>query len=363
MNKYKVCVYAICKNEEKFVEEWFNSMKEADEIYVLDTGSTDNSVKMLEDLGVHVETKIITPWRFDVARNESLKLVSKDTDIYVCTDLDEIFLPGWRKELEDNWQDNIVQAKYRYNWALDKYGKPTLSFLCNKIHNSDFKWKYPIHEVLEYQNKNIKNVVILKNVTLNHYQDKNKNRSSYLPLLELAIKENPNDSRNIYLLTREYLRYNKWEQCIDLAKKYLEVDPNGYYAQRCSICRYAGRANRKQGNYKEAKIWYNKAIKAAPSLREGYIELGMLEFSLYNYGNAIELFEKALTIKENSLTVVNEIFAWDDTVYRLLSEAYHYTKRYTKAIEYINLALEINPDSAKNIQIKNEIERITNQNN
>ena len=52
MNKYKVCVYAISKNEEKFVSRWVESMKEADEIYVLDTGSTDNTVKIndLNDL-------------------------------------------------------------------------------------------------------------------------------------------------------------------------------------------------------------------------------------------------------------------------------------------------------------------------
>ena len=43
--KYKVYVYAISKNEEKFVSRWVKSMKEADEIYVLDTGSTDNTRK------------------------------------------------------------------------------------------------------------------------------------------------------------------------------------------------------------------------------------------------------------------------------------------------------------------------------
>ena len=51
MSKYKVSVYAICKNEEKFVSRWVESMKEADEIYVLDTGSTDNTIKKL---GVNV---------------------------------------------------------------------------------------------------------------------------------------------------------------------------------------------------------------------------------------------------------------------------------------------------------------------
>ena len=44
----KVCVYAISKNEEKFAERWAKSMREADEIYVLDTGSRDKTVEILE---------------------------------------------------------------------------------------------------------------------------------------------------------------------------------------------------------------------------------------------------------------------------------------------------------------------------
>ena len=52
--KRKVVVYAISKNEEKFVDRWYESMKEADAIYVLDTGSTDKTVEKLKKHGVHV---------------------------------------------------------------------------------------------------------------------------------------------------------------------------------------------------------------------------------------------------------------------------------------------------------------------
>ena len=45
----KICVYAICKNEEKFVDRWIKNVKEADEVYVLDTGSTDNTVQKLKN--------------------------------------------------------------------------------------------------------------------------------------------------------------------------------------------------------------------------------------------------------------------------------------------------------------------------
>ena len=88
---YKVCVYAICKNEEKFAARWVSSMKEADYIVVLDTGSEDNTVEILRNLGVRVEERIISPWRFDNARNASMELIPDDADICVCTDLDEVF--------------------------------------------------------------------------------------------------------------------------------------------------------------------------------------------------------------------------------------------------------------------------------
>lgn len=101
MKKYKVCVYAICKNEEKFVERFMDSVSEADKVFVLDTGSTDNTVKKLEDRGAIVKTKEIKPWRFDVARNMSLDMVDLDTDICVCIDLDEVLVGGWRDKLEE----------------------------------------------------------------------------------------------------------------------------------------------------------------------------------------------------------------------------------------------------------------------
>ena len=48
MNKYKICIYAICKNEEKYVDKWYNSIKDADKIFVLDTGSSDNTIEKLK---------------------------------------------------------------------------------------------------------------------------------------------------------------------------------------------------------------------------------------------------------------------------------------------------------------------------
>ena len=71
-------------------------MQEADYIVVLDTGSTDNTFRKLkaDPRVTKVKKQTIKPFRFDVARNESLKLVPEDADVLVCTDLDEVFEPG-----------------------------------------------------------------------------------------------------------------------------------------------------------------------------------------------------------------------------------------------------------------------------
>ena len=44
----KICVYAICKNESKFLDRWIDSVaNEADYIAILDTGSTDDTFDRL----------------------------------------------------------------------------------------------------------------------------------------------------------------------------------------------------------------------------------------------------------------------------------------------------------------------------
>ena len=50
----KICVYAISKNEEAFVERFYRSAKEADLILIADTGSTDGTVSKARDLGITV---------------------------------------------------------------------------------------------------------------------------------------------------------------------------------------------------------------------------------------------------------------------------------------------------------------------
>ena len=134
MGNYKVCVYAICKNEAQFVERWMDSMSEADCVVVLDTGSTDDTAEKLRQRGAQVTVETVSPWRFDTARNRSLDLVPPDMDLCVCTDLDEIFHPGWRAALERAWGPGVSQISYRYTWSFNPDGSEGVVFWSEKAH-------------------------------------------------------------------------------------------------------------------------------------------------------------------------------------------------------------------------------------
>ena len=358
MHKYKVCVYAISKNESKFVDRWIDSMQEADKIFVLDTGSTDDTVDKLKTRGVVVETKVFNTWRFDNARNASLDMVDIDTDICVCTDLDEVLEKGWRQKLEDAWNDKVTRARYNYNWKLDEKGKPIVNFYTDKIHKRcGYKWTHPVHEVLKY-NKDYENIITIDGIVLNHYPDVSKSRGSYLSLLELSVEEDPEDDRNMHYLGREYMYHQRWNECIDTLIRHLSLKSATWRDERCASMRFISRSYQALNRYEEARMWLDKAINEAPYLREPYIERAILEYKQNNYKDVIKYAEEALKITKHDKTYINEVFSWDNTVYDLLSVAYFNEGKMDKALENVNLALKMDKDNKRLKNNKRIIENV-----
>ena len=359
MKKLKICVYAISKNEEQFVQRWYDSMKEADEIYVLDTGSTDKTVKKLKKLGVKVKVKKIKPWRFDIARNKSLELVPKDTDICVCTDLDEVFLPGWREKLEEIWTENTTRINYNYNWSLDEKGIPKVNFYISKIHSREgYTWTHPVHEVLLPLKTEEDVVKTTDDITLNHYPDSTKSRGSYLPLLELSVSEDPEDDRNTHYLGREYMYYGRWNECIDTLIKHLSLKKATWKDERCASMRFIARAYKNLKRYDEARMWLDKAMKEAPYLRDPFVERALLEYTLKDWKEVEKYCLKALEIKVKEKTYINEVFSWDYTLYDLLSLSYYYQNNKENALKYIDMALAMEKDNKRLQENKKIIENM-----
>lgn len=305
----KICVYAICKNEIKFVDKWLDNMSEADYIVVLDTGSTDGTYeKLQEDSRVTlVKQEIITPWRFDVARNKSMELIPEDADILVCTDFDELFEPGWAAFLREHWDPTYHnRCHYTYAWSHGELNEPQFVFVYDKIHTRGLQWRFPVHEVLWPINEDYEEKCLDagENIYLHHWQDENKERGNYLDLLKLAVEENPDNSHIKLLYGREFLNNNDIDSALKilfdtLDTKDIECADKGLVLLQTlhfiALCYY------KQKNYEET-IWYcQEFIRVNPTYREPYflmaraligLKLSVLAEGVVNAGLKYSTYKK-----------------------------------------------------------------------
>ena len=349
----KICVYAICKNEIQFVDRWLNSMSEADYIVVLDTGSTDGTFEKLKDDSriFRVEQKIISPWRFDVARNVSMTLIPDDANILVCTDFDEVLNLGWADILRNKWKEDTTRGYYRYAWSHNEAGEPADIFKYDKIHSRDYEWVFPVHEVLFPKDRNNFHEVKIDfkdQIFLHHYPDQTKSRSAYYDLLKISVQENPNDSHVRMLYARECMSRKEYDEAL---KEYLatlqmpDVDaPN----KRLVLLECLGRCAdiyAIQQNYDEA-IWYcQEFIKEDPTYREPYFIMAELYNNMHMYTLAEACIGAALKYSTRKYTWVERKDSWLGLSNNLLSISQIGLRQYDQAIQNCSEALKHDPNS------------------
>jgi glycosyltransferase involved in cell wall biosynthesis len=341
-------VYAICKNELQFVDRWMDAMGEADLIVVTDTGSDDGTVERLRERGAVVYVEEIKPWRFDVARNVSLSHVPEDVDICVCTDLDEVFTEGWRECLEKAWKPEAKMGRYLYNWSFKASGEPDVQFNYFKVHAREGSvWRAPVHEYLVYIGEGPRETVYINGMVLNHYPDHTKSRGSYLPLLEMAVEENPQDDRCTYYLGREYMYKGDWEKCIETLKRHLLLPTATWNEERAASMRWIAKSYYNLKDMKEAYRWYYRAIAEAPHMRDPYIEFARMGYWLKDWPVVFYMTEEALKIKEKSPTYVNMGYSWDYTPNDLAAISSYWLGMYERSLEHAKAALGYAPQDQR----------------
>lgn len=344
----KIYIYAICKNEEKFVDRWVASMSEADGIFVLDTGSSDSTVERLEKYpSVKVKRDTVSPFRFDTARNLSLAEVPGDADICICTDLDEVFSPGWRAEFEKAALSGAKLFSYRYVWSYSADGEEETVFNIAKAHRRNgFIWKHPVHEVL-FCTEGEAEETFVPGVKLSHYPDRTKSRGQYLPLLELSVAEDPEDDRNTHYLGREYMYAGKNELAVKTFIKHLSLKSAVWTEERCASMRYMAKCLERLGRDTEAEQWYLRACAEAPYCREPWMETALFYYRRKQWYSVIAFVKRALEITEQPESYITDLRYRRALPYDLLSLGFYYTGDKKNALAACDTALSFAPTDGR----------------
>lgn len=335
----KIAVYTIALNEQKFVDPWYESAKDADYLLIADTGSTDGTVERARELGINVAQVTVKPWRFDDARNASLALLPADIDFCIALDMDEVLVPGWREHLE-KMQPGTTRPRYKYVWNWNPDGSEGLVYGGDKIHaRRGYRWVHPVHEVLAPTDGETQSWVGLQ---IHHFADRTKSRGQYLPLLKKAVDERPMDDRNAYYYARELFFYGRNDEANAEFKRHLALPTATWRAERAASMRYLAKLEKH-----EAETWLLRACAEAPEFREPWVELATHYYGRQRWEDCLSSARRALAIKEKPLLYINDASAWGSLPHDLASIAAWHTGFKDAAIAHLRDALLVEPNNER----------------
>lgn len=336
----KIAVYAIAKNEEQFVKRFCESAKDADLILIADTGSEDNTVSEAKACGALVSEIFVNPWRFDTARNTALSLLPRDVDVCISMDLDEVLLPGWREEIERLWVGNTNRLQHMFD------NGDGLKFSVSRVHGRNgFNWKYPCHEYITVDPRIEEKLVGTDMALMLHQPDKTKSRGQYLPMLEMAIKEDPNCHRSQFYYARELSFHGKLEQSKEAFKKFLDMPSAKWYVERAYAYRMIGSVEELSGN--DGESWFYKSLSEDPTTREPWLELTIKAYKKQNWEDCYLYAKNALRLKEMPPWHTTDVRAWREAPHDFLAIAAYKLKLKEEAIKHGTIAVEFAPNNQR----------------
>lgn len=300
----KIAVYGIFKNEEKFIERFLESCKNADEIVLCDTGSTDRTIFIMEDFvntyslwnKVIVEKITVLPWRFDDARNTALQFVSPEIDLCVSLDSDEYLCKYWKEILLENYDPFITRYYHRFCsfWNQDESSKS--EHWHERIHAREgYKWALPVHEILE-RYTGPENIKWLHDFWMYQKPDTSKDRGSYMPLLEVSVRERPDVWKSWSFLASEYYSHGRLEDALSALDKALAINNS----DRSFLYNFKSKILFALDRFNDAVVASFSAFGASPNVREYQVYLAELYDRQYDKTGDKSLLNNAKVIIQNA---------------------------------------------------------------
>jgi glycosyltransferase involved in cell wall biosynthesis len=340
--RLKIAIYTIALNEAHHVDRWRSSAKDADYLVVADTGSTDDTVERLSSAGVQVHRIAIRPWRFDDARNASLALVPADADVCVSLDMDEFMMPDWRTLVESAWTPDATRLSYNFAPNYSGLGTPAHLIRKSKIHARwGYRWKRVIHEDLQSTDANEKHIGIDATL-IGQMQDLSKDRSKYLPMLQQAHEEDPNDSQICFWFGRDLMYAGLNERSAEKYKAYLALPTSTWPEERSEAMRFLARVEPRR-----KREWLQKSVLEAPYRRELWLDLAEFFHEERNWSDLFWACMNGIERTRRTGSYLDEPTAWGYRLYDLAALACFHLGLIDQAIKWGSMALDLVPNDQR----------------
>ncbi len=318
------CVYAICKNEEKNIIKWLDSVyRDSDLIVLVDTGSIDNTINLANHYNDYdnkiyfydyYEMKDQKEFSFSNARNYCLDKAKNIIPtlefgilnlIFISLDIDEFICENGIKKIKNIW--NLNYDTVQLISISDGIKIP----VNHKVHGYNFHWERDVHEIivrddgLREKDWNI----LLSDIEYDHVQDKSKQRD-YLKLLLNSYNKGDISSKTLSYIAWEYHDRKQYDKCFkfsDMAQKIISsnINDENYMNYEYLIWLYGFKVNccieekdyRGARTYLEYIISYFFSNNKFPKLRFIYKRLAEVCWELGDKNSSINYYNEALEVQ------------------------------------------------------------------
>lgn len=269
-----VTLYAICKNEEKNIEQFIKNSKKFYHTVVVDTGSTDNTVSLLRDAGIEVHEHPQNKEEFDfsVARNQALS--------YVKTDW--AFSLDFNENIDDFSSEgfNVIEKEFttfkHLRFDHNEKDEPKQSFeVHTRFHRKkNYEWQNAVHEIPTFVPTEDYPEEISVDTTIKITKKLKKSISKELFYLDICEREYQKDLNNwyyIWFIFNHYFNIENYPKALEFGQEFLNNSKAYFHPFRvkafikCSICLL------KLNDYQKSANYSFHALSEAMNLGESYL--------------------------------------------------------------------------------------------
>jgi glycosyltransferase involved in cell wall biosynthesis len=331
----------IVRNEEKSLGRCLSSVGSlADEIIIVDTGSTDKTKEIALSFGAVIHD---FEWidNFSAARNYAFSKASKeyifwlDADDYLKKADQALF-----RKLKKVLKGNINSVNMPYNLAFDAVGNVTASLRRNRLvrRSCNFQWIGPVHEYLE-----VSGPTLGSDVSITHEKDKeytDRNLRIYQKRVAQGEEFSPRDQ---YYYANELRDHALNEEACKYYEIFLEGG-QGWIEDNFQACLKLAECRERLGDKESAFKALCTTLQYDKPRAEFCCRIGALLLEKSQLDPAIYWYELAIQLPQvnNSMGMRNGIFGtW--LPHLQLALCYDRVGQHEKANHHNEVALSIHP--------------------
>jgi len=267
--KPTICLNMIVKNESAIIVRCLQKVKHLIDAWcIVDTGSTDNTIELIQKELGHLPGEVIErPWvNFGFNRNEALSLSRHWADWVLLIDADMI--------VNDLGFDSSMLDSSVHGYHVMQFNR-SISYYNFRLLNTSVKWKCTgvTHEFYSCENQNplIKK---LDAIQINDVGDGGAKSDKFerdIRLLLQGLEDEPGNLRYMFYLAQSYRDISEFEKSIEWYKKRVE---GGGWHEECWYSYYMiSTCYIKLGEIKKAEEWALSGFEYYPKRSEALYDL------------------------------------------------------------------------------------------